>query len=109
MSFKILSLCLILVAVSAMRLRGHKEANNYFINLDADNWIYGEDQATYEKARFINIIKHSESAECPLSKPYTRDGAECFQCGTDYPVFNLATRECQRCPKENVIVDHACQ
>lgn len=110
MNFKALLAIILITLTTSVNLRRHKaEADvNYYINLDAENWIYGSNKDAYDKSRFVSIIKHSVSTECPKIRPYTVDGVECFQCPTAYPVFNLSTLKCERCPKENSLKDHAC-
>lgn len=110
MIFKVLLTIIMITISSSVSLRQHKEGEdaNFYVNLDADNWVYGNDKEAYDQSRFVSIIKHSNSIECPIRRPYTVDGTKCFQCTTEYPVFNLSTSKCERCPKQNTLKDHAC-
>lgn len=81
---------------ASMGLRMHELPNNYYTNIDVQNFVDGGVDGS--KIYFSQITSDGNKLKCPFHRPFTTDGKKCFQCPIELPIFNIANSRCETCP-----------
>lgn len=59
MRYQVILLSIICAVALGLRVHHNEDQPNWYVNLNAENWIYGSSQKEYEQDRFVSVIKHS--------------------------------------------------
>ena len=76
----------------------------YIENLNASNWMYGnQTPEQYQASRqdYIDSLEADNSTmvkECPLATPFPDENNVCSVCKDTSLIFNLETKKCEECP-----------
>jgi hypothetical protein len=67
-------------------------------NLDANNWVLGDMTLDDYYAKRFEIIKNSNTSQCPLETPFVLKGhKDCQACPESAPLFSLSNDTCIPC------------
>lgn len=72
-------------------------------NIYASNWILG-DQTIDDliEEYYQRSLQYHNVTNCPEQFPFF-DGKACIACEENYPVFNMKTKQCDRCPYDTAV------